>query len=263
MQLWMRLPAHPNIVPFDRVVVDEIHGRVIGFTSKYIPGGTLDKATTRVFKIAWLHQLLDVVDFLKCECGIAHQDIAPRNLLVDEATDSLMLFDFNFASRIDKSVREFREGYREDRNDVKGVIFTVYEIITGDNTLRSVPHEQQRIASTGGAWKQGSGVKLDRHIEDYRVVLFDWVERRQTGVESAQKPSYSLKWPPWPEPPSKTIRDVDLQGNSFSYSADQIQEKRSVLLEKGERVLSWERPPQDSLKTGARLLSTGQYIRDK
>lgn len=41
MNLWICLPPHPNLVPFDRLVVDELHGRVVGFTSVYIPGGTI------------------------------------------------------------------------------------------------------------------------------------------------------------------------------------------------------------------------------
>ena len=50
MNLWMRLPPHPNIVPFERVVLDGIHGRIVGFTTLFIPGGTIED-TTRVFKL--------------------------------------------------------------------------------------------------------------------------------------------------------------------------------------------------------------------
>ncbi|KAI1864980.1 uncharacterized protein JN550_008526 [Neoarthrinium moseri] len=100
MNLWMRLPRHPNIVPFDRVVVDELEGRVVGFTNIYVPGGSLQQNQSRVFRLEWLQQLIRVVDELNLRYGIAHQDIAPRNLVVDESTDSIMLFDFNFAARI-------------------------------------------------------------------------------------------------------------------------------------------------------------------
>lgn len=55
------LPAHPNIVPFGRVVLEET--RVIRFTTKYIPGGTL--ANLKVpFRFEWLQQLTQLVDFL-------------------------------------------------------------------------------------------------------------------------------------------------------------------------------------------------------
>jgi hypothetical protein len=33
----------PNIVPFDRIVLDEVERRVVGFTTLFIPGGTLDE----------------------------------------------------------------------------------------------------------------------------------------------------------------------------------------------------------------------------
>lgn len=57
------LPLHPNILPFDRVVVEDQDSRVIGFTTKYIPGGTLANSK-RPFRFEWLQQLTSVVDFL-------------------------------------------------------------------------------------------------------------------------------------------------------------------------------------------------------
>ncbi|KAI0476965.1 hypothetical protein F4859DRAFT_514297 [Xylaria cf. heliscus] len=43
--------------------------------------------------------LIQVVDLLNLRCGIVHQDIASRNLPVDDSTDSIKPFDFNFAAR--------------------------------------------------------------------------------------------------------------------------------------------------------------------
>jgi thiamine kinase-like enzyme len=58
---------------------------VIGFTTKYIPGETL--AGPKIpFRFEWLQQLTQVVDFLNQELGIMHQDVAPRNLLIDPCT---------------------------------------------------------------------------------------------------------------------------------------------------------------------------------
>jgi hypothetical protein len=91
MNLWIRLPTHPNIVPFDRLVLDELHGHVVGFTSHYIPGGTLSENPSRVFKLKWLWQLTCVIDDLNLKYGIAHQDVAPRNLLILERP-SLIFF---------------------------------------------------------------------------------------------------------------------------------------------------------------------------
>lgn len=142
----MRLPPHPNMVPFDRVVVDRLDGRQVfaGFTSRFIPGGTLEEDSTRVFKLKWLRQLLHVIDDLNLKYGIQHQDVAPRNLLVDPETDDLMIFDFNWATRIGYPYRpEYYASYWDQRDDVKGTIFTLYEIITRDGHFREVSWENQ------------------------------------------------------------------------------------------------------------------------
>ncbi|KAJ5368829.1 uncharacterized protein N7496_008589 [Penicillium cataractarum] len=65
------LPPHPNIVPFNRVVLEDVESRVIGFTTKYIPGGTLDNPKTP-FRFEWLQQLIRLVDFLNLELGIMY-----------------------------------------------------------------------------------------------------------------------------------------------------------------------------------------------
>jgi hypothetical protein len=135
---WSRLPRdHPPIVPFDAVVLDPHGGGIVGFTTQYISGGTLfDKnATTRPFRLRWFRQLLHVVDDLNYRYGMMHQDIAARNLVID-GNDNLRIFDFNYAIMIDKH-------YTPDRDDLKGVIFTLYEIITLDEHFREIPHDQQ------------------------------------------------------------------------------------------------------------------------
>lgn len=64
-------------------------------TSLYIPGGSLDENKSRVFKLNWPEQLTHVVDDLNRKYGIAHQDIAARNLVIYSETDDLLIFDFN------------------------------------------------------------------------------------------------------------------------------------------------------------------------
>ena len=58
----MRMPPHPNIVPFDALVVDSIDAvdRVVGFTTRYVPGCTLKENDTRIFKLKYLEQLINV-----------------------------------------------------------------------------------------------------------------------------------------------------------------------------------------------------------
>jgi len=128
LNLFRRLPPHPNIVPFDRVVLEDMESRVVGFTTKYIPGGTLDNPKAP-FRFEWIQQLTQLVDFLNLELGIMHQDIAPRNLLIDPDTHKLLLFDFDWAAC-------GKKGLLDGRDDVTGVIFTLYELITNDHTSR-------------------------------------------------------------------------------------------------------------------------------
>ncbi|KAI7770863.1 hypothetical protein LZL87_004650 [Fusarium oxysporum] len=182
MNLWMRLPRHPNIVPFDQVVVDELEGRVVGFTSNYVPGGDLGENKSRVFKLKWLQQLIKVVDDL--------------NL------NSIMLFDFNFATRINCPSPGEGESYIEDRNDFKGVIFTTYEIITQDDSLRSIPHQDQNLDNLGLKWVKHPEVKLDHPVESYQLMLKEWRERREGGFRSGNVPR-PIECPAMPKPPQK------------------------------------------------------------
>ncbi|KUI70246.1 CBL-interacting serine/threonine-protein kinase 20 [Cytospora mali] len=181
MNICMRLPPHPHIVPFDRLVIEELYGRkhVVGFTSLYIPGGTLDRIhenpnDNRVFKLKWLTQLTSLVDDLNLTYGIQHQDVAPRNLLVDETSDSIMLFDVNFSARIGGPLRGGDLVYRESRDDIKGVVFTLYEILTRDEHFRSIPHWNQNVSSVLDMkdWVQHPDI-------DYRAVLDKWLRTRK------------------------------------------------------------------------------------
>ncbi|UZP40195.1 hypothetical protein NXS19_008011 [Fusarium pseudograminearum] len=258
MSMWMRLPRHPNIVPFDRVVIDELNGSVVGFTSIYVPGGNLEDNRSRTFKLKWLHQLIEVVDELNLVYGISHQDIAPRNLLVDEVTDSIMLFDFNFAARINHPPEE-GEAYDEARNDVKGVIFTIFEIITQDDSIRSMPHEDQNVDALGLDWAKHPDVTLDHPVESYQTLLQEWQKRRAEHVHQA-KDARSIDWPSMPKPPQKSYRATTVNGESFDTMVDNVFERRQSMWARGERGVSWERPAQRVLDNGTRVLSTGETI---
>ncbi|TVY52485.1 Shaggy-related protein kinase theta [Lachnellula cervina] len=124
LHLLKSLPPHPNLLRLNRVVLEYVESRVIGFTTKYIPGGTLETRKAP-FRFEWLQQLTQVVDYLNLDLGIMHQDLAPRNLLIDPDTHQLVLFDFNFAAR-------GKDGLRDGHDDVSGVVFTLYELITND-----------------------------------------------------------------------------------------------------------------------------------
>ncbi|KAI1160988.1 kinase-like domain-containing protein [Nemania serpens] len=263
--LWMRLPRHPNIVRFDKIVLDELEGRVIGFTSDYIPGGNLEKNTSRVFKLEWLNQLIEVVDLLNLQYGIMHQDIAPRNLLVDDSTDSIKIFDFNFAARISRFPVGEGESYVEDRNDVKGLIFTMYEIITQDYSLRSVPHEEQSLENLAIEWIKHPGVKLDHPVTPYQLVLQEWQERRAGdlhNIHTGDAPE-AINWPSRPRPAQETMSLKDANGKPFYLTLDNWYERRQDVRDMGGKVLNWERPPQRFLDNGTRVLASGEVLRCK
>lgn len=258
MNIWMRLPRHKNLVSFDKIVLDELHGHVVGFTSQYIPGGTLWHNQSRVFKLEWLWQLTSVVDDLNLKYGIAHQDISPRNLLINPTTDAIMLFDYNFSSLIGGI------GYDVNRDDVKGVIFTLYEIITGDTKLRGVPHRQQSPADVQGLeeWVQHPDIKLDHSVSEFRSVLNEWVERRRMGkqVTLYTEASEYIDCPDFPKPPPTDVVFSDGMGNSTVVPSVVLNNQRRDLREEGVAYLNWERPAQIKLDKEKILLATGQYM---
>ena len=73
LKLWVRVPGHPNIAPFNRIVLDEVRGGVEGFTSLFIPGGTLQDNVCRPSEFKWAEQLMQVVDDLNMRYDIVHQ----------------------------------------------------------------------------------------------------------------------------------------------------------------------------------------------
>ncbi|OAQ99879.1 hypothetical protein LLEC1_07008 [Akanthomyces lecanii] len=239
MSLWCRL-EHPTIVPFDSVIVDEVEGHVVGFTSKYIAGGTLEENHSRIFKLKWLHQLMDVVDDLNLHLGVAHQDVAPRNILIEESTDTLMLFDFDSAARIGL------QGYSEPRNDVKGVVFTLYEIITRDSARRGKRHEDQDVEAVEQmTWTKHPHVQLDHPVSEFRRVLGEWCERRRKGTSEGDigtEPASFLEYPTVPEPPVTTQDGVDQQPGT--QLRRQFFWRRRDLVKESKTVLNWQRPPQ-------------------
>ncbi|KAM0381706.1 hypothetical protein ACHAPY_004866 [Fusarium culmorum] len=157
---------------------------------------------SRVFKLKWLLQLIAIIDELNLNLGVAHQDIALRNLLIN-TTDSLMIFDFNFSARIGDL------GFSQARNDVDGVVFTVYELITGDYELRSVEHEQQKVLDIEATeWTKHPDVQLDHPVAEFRKVLDQWSSERRKDPHRINTykdaPNY-IEWPMPQPPPSEVV----------------------------------------------------------
>jgi hypothetical protein len=73
IQIVARLPRHPNLVLLDRLVLDEQTGsKVVGFTTRFIPGGSLDQSKPR-FKLKWLKQLMQVGWRARSKLGVMVQ----------------------------------------------------------------------------------------------------------------------------------------------------------------------------------------------
>ncbi|KAK2616960.1 hypothetical protein QQS21_000049 [Conoideocrella luteorostrata] len=246
LQCWSRLPRdHPHIVPLDAVVLDDVRGGVVGFTSLYIPGGTLldNDATARPFRLLWLQQLLSVVDDLNYRYGIMHQDIAARNLLIDEK-ENLCIFDFNFSIMI-------KEHYTPDRDDLKGVVFTLYEIITLDEHFRELPHaEQDAEALLRLEWVKHPDVKLDSSVQAFREMLDAWVTKRRRREYDVV--DTCIQWPWMPkEPPAPVLVTGPDEATTRTEMRSIPVLSRSDLVQMNEPYFKWERPASYQL-TGHR-----------
>jgi hypothetical protein len=282
----MRMPRHPNIVPFDALVVDTIDrvDRVVGFTARYVPGETLDENKDRVFKLKYLEQLISVsisplpfitiptletdpasqtVDHLNLTLGIVHGDITPWNLLVDAESDTIQLFDFNQAAKLGwegDAENQFKFGYDKHRNDVSFVIFTAYELIT-HRFIRQESYLEDLDASQilrKRKWVKHRNAKLDNPPEEYQRVLREWVKRRTKSdkvVNHFTKASQPLSWPPL------CVDEFMAQDHSPFKRRGRL---RCVLMELGREYLTWERPPTKAmpLPAGQRLLATGEVVED-
>ncbi|KAJ5420535.1 hypothetical protein N7465_003054 [Penicillium sp. CMV-2018d] len=240
MNLLSKLPPHPNIIPFDRIVLEDVQSRVIGFTTKYIPGGTLaDADPKRPFRFKWLQQLTRLVDFLNLELGIMHQDIAPRNLLVDPETDDIILFDFDWAAN-------GKEGLIGGRDDVSGVIFTLYEIVTNDTHFTSIPHWDRNIDMVQSI-EWACHHELDSDLSKFRNFLNEWVATRtDRAIERHLNAPKRITWPDLPTPP-----DYDVPFELGSTEGETVwrtgERSRRIAVQKGQYCFRWERPPQSRL----------------
>ncbi|KAI2083893.1 hypothetical protein LOZ36_005287 [Ophidiomyces ophidiicola] len=232
LQLIKNLPKHPHLISFDRVVLDDAEARILGFTIPYIAGGTLETNTSRVFRLEWLKQLTDVVDYLNLDLGILHQDVAPRNIAVDPETNKVILFDFDRSAPICRM---------EDpkRNDISGVIFTLYEIITQDNSFRRVPFEEQDAGRVLALKEWPAKAQLDNDLSLYRNHLDNWVQIRTKMQNCAliEKGNVFFALPDMP--PATPLLVGQYCNGAPLYSKLGIQ-KRTEALKANRSVVSWE-----------------------
>ncbi|KAF9887224.1 hypothetical protein FE257_010478 [Aspergillus nanangensis] len=246
LNLLKSLPPHPNIVPFDRVVLEDMESRVIGFTTKYIPGGTLDN-TKVPFGFEWMKQLTQLVDFLNLELGIMHQDIAPRNLLIDPDTHKILLFDFDWAAHGKKRLLN-------GRDDVTNIIFTLYELITNDTHFTSIPHRSRNMDIVQSMQQWAYNRELDSDVSTFRNFLNEWVATRKSDgdMERYLNAPNRLTWPDLPTAPDYNVPfelGKTLDGEPIWKTGPRF---RRTAMEMGQYCFHWERPPQRGLLKNAK-----------
>lgn len=310
LNILLRLPLHPNIGPLDRVVFEKLCGQeyIVGFTTRYIAGGSLDTTHTvgdcRVFKLKWLKQLIHVVDDLNYKYGIQHQGVAPRNLLVHKATDQIMLIDFGVSARIGAVDDPYNDKYRGDHynetlNDLQGVMFTLYEIITHDHQFRLIENRGQHAPSVLNMenWVKHPDVRLDKPVARYRAVLDTWVLKRKARGSLkvfTDAPNY-INWPDIPKAQHKAedkraedtvgtskqnrgLGEDGMDTSSGEEAEDQVpgrsseaaplisetyprkQIERQAAKAKGLQVINWKRPGQEKIKEGMYVFADGTVI---
>ena len=253
IQMLARLPPHPNLVLLDRLVLDEMSkSKVVGFTMRYIPNETLFSSTSLPsFRLRWLRELMQVVDDLNLKHGIIHQDIANRNLIIDPDSDSLVLFDFNHAYRVGVSKHDglCNEGKWGERDDVKGVLLFMYELITRDAALGSqyqLHLFDEKNFTDPAKWIKHPDVELDAPVADFYFELMAWVRRRRAGKQLThytQAPEH-VDWPDVP--------DLEKWATKSSFS---VAHRRKL----GLPCVAWERPASSRVDPARRLLATGRY----
>ncbi|PVH70455.1 hypothetical protein DL98DRAFT_136087 [Cadophora sp. DSE1049] len=242
LNLLKSLPPHPNIVPFDRVVLEDVESRVIGFTTKYIPGGTLDNPKLPC-RFEWLRQLTQLVDFLNLDLGIMHQDIAARNLLIDSNTQKILLFDFDW-------VASGKHNLLDGRDDVTGVVFTLYELITGDTHFTSIPHWDRKMDMGQNISEWTCNRELDSDVSTFRKFLNEWVTTRRSGDDMKRYLSAPNRvvLPDLPTSPDFCVpfkSGTTMNGETIWVRGPRM---RRTAMENGQYVFRWERPPQSRLR---------------
>lgn len=172
-----------------------------------------------------------------------HQDIAPRNLLIDPDTQNLLLFDFDWAAN-------GRENLLQRRDEIAGVVFTLYEIITGDTSFTSIPYWDRNMETIQNMSEWTCNRELDSDVSTFRNFLNEWVTTRKCpgDMQRYLDAPNRLAWPGLPTPPDYSLPfelGTTVDGETNWVTGPRT---RRTAVEKGQYIFHWERPPQIRLK---------------
>jgi hypothetical protein len=205
---------------------------IIGFATKHFTGDDLQENQGRPFKLTWLKQLTELVDFRKLGHGVAHQDIRRQNVLMDSETGSLVLVDFGEAAPFLSPA---------DPSDVGGVVHTLYEIVTHEPRPKEFRDNFESILDSKDWPVKG---KLDCEISDVRKHLEDWVKRRKVKTIVALSKGNTVQFPPQLE-----LKDIiedegvnDVESGEKEYVQDEDEYYGNQ-----QQLVRWERAPQEEV----------------
>ncbi|EFR02200.1 serine/threonine protein kinase [Nannizzia gypsea CBS 118893] len=229
------LRENRRFIPFHRIVLDEVTHNILGFTSQYIAGGTLEHYRG-TFYFRWLKQLTDDVDDLNLRYGIMHQDLAPRNILIDPATQDLLVFDFDRSGQI--GGRDASKGC----DDVDALAFTIYETLTLDESFRERPPWEQDVGHVESMteWRLQLPLEDGVDISVYRGFIAKWANERRTTrtIKHFSEASEPVSWPEYAELEMIEVPDEEYRTRMS------FRRKRKDVESAGGYVTRWERPPQ-------------------
>ncbi|KGO67172.1 hypothetical protein PEX1_014430 [Penicillium expansum] len=134
--------------------------------------------------------------------GIMHQDITPRNVLIDSSTHKILLFDFDRATSGEKNLHD-------GRDEVSSVVFTNYELITNDTSFSGIPYWERNIDMVQNVSEWTSHRELDSKVSEFRKHLNEWVATRRSNVDEDMKrylnAPHRLTLPDLPTAPEYTV----------------------------------------------------------
>lgn len=197
-----------------------------------------------------------VVDFLNYKLGITHNDMAPRNLFIDLSTDDLILFDFNYSERT--GYMDGRGGCMimrsmKERNDVKGAVMTVHELLTRDPRYEGGAQlhklDEADLLAGPEKWAKHPEVQLEPGVDviDYYNELMRWVKAHvERPIPVYTEASDPLDWP----------------DGERNYEEEPPTYERDKAEERGWPYIDWIRPRQAYLDRSRRLLATDRYADD-
>lgn len=233
------LKGHLSIIPFEKFVVDDAENRLVGWTSSFIPGGTLeDNHVHTDFRLSWLTQITQIVDDINLKYGIMHRDIAARNFLIDPQMKRLLLFDCNNGIQIGNN--PVKNPHFDGPPDVDGVIFTIYELLTFDKSFRDSKvfyrHEVSPIEQMKD-WAVKAKLEPGLDVATIRRHLDRWVDERRTrrSIKHCTEATHPISLPTLPETVEPQWQDEDGETHSIAW--------QGKAREHGVHFVSWLRPP--------------------